>query len=137
MSTTNDGYPRSICAGEAIALMRTVVDECGRDHTYTNRSYIDDVGTEVACVLYVCQGEADCMFGRMLERFGVPCSRMSFICHLPIQWALARLAIICPPGLAHSLWVAQILHDIGTAWGTVLDYFEAAVQDASLRGVRI
>lgn len=91
----------------------------------------------MACVLYVCQGEADCMFGRMLERFGVPCTRLSFICHLPIQWALARLSIICPPGLAHSLSVAQVLHDIGMAWGHVLDYFERACEDAALRGVRM
>lgn len=130
-------YPRDICAGDAIALMGAVVDEVGREHRYAKRVYRDTDGNDVACVLYVSQGEADCLFGRMLERFGVPASSMAFACHLQIGWVLARLHIIAPPQLAANLRNAQIIHDLGYEWGRVYDYFVGlCVMDAE-RGVRL
>lgn len=130
-------YPRTMCAGDAIALMEVVVNEVGRDYTYTPHVYRDTHGQETACVVYVHRGEADCLFGRMLERFGVPPHCMAFVCHLQIGWVLARLHIIASPVLAANLRCAQILHDLGYEWGQVLDYFRDLCVEDAMRGVRM
>lgn len=130
-------WPNSICAGEAIGLMTAVVEEAGPDTRYDLRPTYDDHGNPTFCVLYVCGGEADCMFGRMLERFGVPCHRLSGSQHLPIGWMLARLQIVCPPGLAHNLRMAQVLHDLSVPWGYVLNKFQDDCMAAAAAGVRM
>lgn len=130
-------YPRTMCAGEAVALMTAVVEEVGRDHAYQRRRVIDEHGNVYQCVLYVCGGESDCLFGRMLERFGVPCHRLASCLHMQIGWVLARLDIVVSPLLAHHLRQAQVRHDLSLPWGYVLDKFAGICMESAEAGARL